>query len=225
MMWPMMTWRSFVIGYRALFAALTVVAIVTQYRHSSGLENFNPVNFFSYFTILGNIFAVVVFAYGAYRLFSGNDTASHVYDRLRGANTLYMAVVGIVFALLLSGVTAQLDSNVRWVNTVVHYVMPVVVVADWFLVPPQTRLTFRDVLWWMTIPLLYLVYSLIRGPVADWYPYPFLDAETLGYGRIVRTSITIAIGTALGGYAIVALANELRSRQWSLGPLGHTASS
>ncbi|MGH2602444.1 MAG: Pr6Pr family membrane protein [Dehalococcoidia bacterium] len=213
------------IGYRALFAALTVVAIIVQFIRSAEVPDFDPVNYFSYFTILGNSFAAIVLAYGAYRLLSGNDTASHTYDRLRGANALYMAIIGVVFALLLSGTVTQMDSTIRWVNTVVHYVMPVVVVADWFLVPTQTRLTFRDVLWWMAIPLLYLAYTLIRGPVVDWYPYPFVDAQTLGYGRVIRTCITIAIGTALAGYAIVALANELRSRQWSLGPLSRSASS
>jgi hypothetical protein len=220
-----MTGRQlFMTGYRLLFAALTVAAIITQFVRSSDLPTFNPVNFFSYFTIWGNLFATAVFAYGAYRLALKNDPPSATYNRLRGANTLYMAVVGIVFALLLSGVQAQLDSNIRWVNTVLHYIMPVVVVADWIFEPPELQLAFRDALLWLIVPLIYLGYSLLRGPAADWYPYPFLDVQLHGYDRVLRTCGVIAIGATVAGYAIVALGNELRSRRRPAVTLGRSVS-
>ena len=60
---------------------------------------------------------------------------------------------------------------------VLHRLMPVVMALDWLLAPPSRRLAFRQCLWWMIYPLLYLVYSLIRGPIVDWYPYPFLDPD------------------------------------------------
>jgi hypothetical protein len=53
------------------------------------------------------------------------------------------------------------------VNTVVHQVMPVVIVLDWLFVPPVRPLPVRRVLWWLVFPLLYLAYTMIRGPLAD----------------------------------------------------------
>jgi hypothetical protein len=163
-------------------------------------------------------------AYGAYRLALTSDSTSSGYDRLRGANTLYVALIGFVFSLLLSGLQAQLDSNIRWVNSVLHYIMPVVVVADRILIPPRTQLMFRDALLWLIAPAAYLGYSLIRGAATEWYPYPFLDAQALGYDRVLRTCIVIAAGTALAGYAIVALGNEMRSKNWTIGAMVRPAS-
>lgn len=42
-------------------------------------------------------------------------------------------------------------------------------------------------------PLAFLVYTLIRGPLAHWYPYPFLDPSHGGYGRVVIYSGAIAL--------------------------------
>jgi hypothetical protein len=33
-------------------------------------------------------------------------------------------------------------------------------------------------------PLLWIVYTFAHGAATGWYPYPFLDAHTHGYGRI-----------------------------------------
>jgi hypothetical protein len=39
-----------------------------------------------------------------------------------------------------------------------------------------------------------MLYSLIRGPIADWYPYPFLNPdENEGYLGVATTPITITI--------------------------------
>ena len=51
--------------YRLGFGALGLAAIVTQLADLAGRGVLNPVNFFSYFTILSNTFAVVVLFAGA----------------------------------------------------------------------------------------------------------------------------------------------------------------
>lgn len=89
-----------------------------------------------------------------------------------------MAIVGIVFTALLRH--EDLGSLLPWVNTVLHYVMPVAVVLDWLYQPPRTALSFRQTLLWLIFPLVYLSYVLIRGSIVDWYPYPFLNPANVG---------------------------------------------
>ena len=36
------------------------------------------------------------------------------------------------------------------------------------------------------------VYTLVRGEIVDWYPYPFLDAGKHGYGSVALTCLAIA---------------------------------
>jgi len=89
---------------------------------------------------------------------------------LRGAASLYMAITGIVFSVLLAGLDVELTA-VPWDNTVLHYIMPVVVVADWVIDLPGTRIAFKSALVWLAFPLTYVAYSLIRGHLTGWYPY------------------------------------------------------
>jgi hypothetical protein len=103
------------------------------------------------------------------------------------------------------------DTALAWVNTVVHQLMPIAVIADWLLDPPRHWISFRDSLAWLAYPLGWTAYTLPRGPIAGWYPYPFLDPANGGYGSVALYVVAIlvfgaalcwlvsAVGTALGG--------------------------
>ena len=104
-----------------------------------------------------------------------------------------MVVTGIVFSVLLSGLPADVLTAVPWDNVVLHYLVPVWFALDWLLAPPTPPVPFRTALPWLLYPLAYVTYSLVRGPVVDWYPYPFLDPANDGYGAVAVTSVGIAV--------------------------------
>jgi len=190
---------------RALLGALTLVAIGVQLVAASRVAGFHFANFFGYFTILSNAFAAAVLLYAA-----ANVGPPHRLDVVRGAATVYLALVGIVFTLLL----ANLESNVvPWVNAVVHYLMPVAIVADWALNPPNSRLTAREALSWLAIPLSYVAYTLIRGSVVHWYPYPFLDVGAIGLVAMSAYVVGIFVITAFLAFGVRAVGNALRERR------------
>ena len=43
---------------------------------------------------------------------------------------------------------------------------------------------WTSALWWLLVPLTFFAYSLIRGAIVDWYPYPFIDVGLHGYGKV-----------------------------------------
>lgn len=48
------------------------------------------------------------------------------------------------------------------------------------------------VLDWLIIPLLYSGYSIIRGAISGWYPYPFFNpAQSGSYGGVARYGLVI----------------------------------
>jgi hypothetical protein len=116
---------------------------------------------------------------------------------------LYMAITGVVFALLLSGLQQELQTSLEWVNFVVHKLMPVVLVADWLIDPSRHRLPRWTVLAWLAYPLARLGYTLVRGEAVDWYPYPFVDVSELGYGGVLGRSVVLAIGFGLAGATLL----------------------
>jgi CDP-diglyceride synthetase len=128
--------RYLVIFLRLFFGLLTFTAIIVQIIHVVDLHAFNPVNFFSYFTNLSNIFAGFVLVASAMYL-AGSRKPSATDDLVRGAVTMYMVITGVVYSLLLSGY--ELGHLLPWVNIVLHYIMPIVVLADWLCQPQRTK--------------------------------------------------------------------------------------
>jgi hypothetical protein len=63
--------------------------------------------------------------------------------------------------------------------------MPVAVMADWLIAPPHGPLPFRRVtLPFLIPPLTWTAFTLVRGALDGWYPYPFLNPANGGYGTV-----------------------------------------
>jgi hypothetical protein len=191
--------------YRAA-GALAILAAV-GYQQGKGLAagNWHTANYFSYFTILSNLFAAGILLAGALR---GSGPRSETVDMLRGAAVMYMLTTGLVYAVLLSGGKV----STPWVNAVHHKIMPLVMIADWVIDPPQTRLQLRRTLLWLSFPLVYILYTLIRGSIVNWYPYFFVNPHHSG-GYLAVTAGCLAIG--LGMICLIALITWAGNRRAS----------
>jgi hypothetical protein len=186
---------------RVFFAGVALVAIATQLMSLAGQGTLDPVNYFSYFTIDSNLIAAAVLIVGAVRW----NRPSGAFDLVRGAAVVYMSITGIVFTLLLSN--TDVDTAIRWVNTVVHELMPLVLLADWLVTPPSAKLQLRQGLLWLSFPLVWIVYTIIRGAIVDRYPYPFLDPVNGGYGSVAVYCIAILVAMIVVSAITVGLAN------------------
>jgi hypothetical protein len=72
----------------------------------------------------------------------------------------------------------------------------------WLLYGPRPRVSARVVLWALTWPALYLAYTLIAGAISGWYPYPFLDAASNGYPRVlINAVLVVAVFAAVGSFS------------------------
>jgi hypothetical protein len=210
-----MTRRGAIVGsYRLALASLALAAIVYELVSGLGEPHWSTTDDFSYFTQLSNLFAIVVFLAGglsaigllpAVRRFGG-------FESLRGAAVLYMLTTGIVYAVLLSGH----HNSIPWVNTVLHRVMPLAVALDWLIDPPHTPLQpRRAVLAWMAFPVLYIAYTLVRGPLAHWYPYFFVNpAHAGGYLFVAVSAIAIGLGQIAMGLAIAYVGRVRAARRY-----------
>lgn len=162
-------------------------------------------NFFSFFTIIANAIGAFAFVYAA-----RSRRPSLACDRLRGAATLYLLIVGVLYALLLTGVES---SMIPWVNVVLHVVSPIAVVVDWILDPPINRLSSKDGVAWLAVPALYLAYTFLRGAGGGWYPYPFLDPRPIGTPSVIAYCSGMCVFAALVAQAVIGVGNALRTRR------------
>jgi hypothetical protein len=162
-------------------------------------------NVFSFFTIQSNILAVAAL-FGLVLVPRPRRTAQ--FDGARSAVVLHITITGVVFAPLLAGLQEELHTTTPWVDFVVHRLMPIALVTDWFLDPPRHRLPRWALLAWLAYPLAWLAYTLVRGASDDWYPYPFVDVSELGYGGVLARSIGLAVGFAALGSVVLWLGNR-----------------
>lgn len=198
-------YRVFLISYKTVFGLAGIGAVINEVVLLAARGTLVPANFFSYFTIQSNVIAGFSLLVSAYVLVVRRPFRG--LDALRGGATLYIALTGVVFSLLLAGPDLSSLTAVPIDNTILHYLMPVVLVADWLLDRPATVIRKRTVALWLVYPLAYLAYSLIRGPIVGWYPYPFVDPTRTGYGPVAVTCSIITAGVVAAGFAV---------RAWSL---------
>lgn len=200
--------RAILVAKRLFFGTLALTAVGLQALRSHTAGALDPVNFMSFFTNLSNIFAGVVFIISAIYL-AKSRRASTTDDIIRGAATLYMTVTGIVYVTLLTG--EDLGLLMPWVNIVTHIIMPLVVLADWVYQPPRTKYTIKQAIWWLAFPMIYLVYSLVRGAQVGWYPYPFLNPDKVGgYGGVAAYCIVILVAFVGIGLVLRLIAGKLK---------------
>lgn len=197
---------------RLALASLLAVALTAQYIIGSTDSGLTGVNFFSYFTVLSNAGAVVVLTMLAAR--PGRD-GSVPFAIFRGAVTVYMAVTGLVYAVVLYPQLADVAVPEPWIDLCIHVVGPVLVVADWIYDSPPVEIPGSSLAIWLAFPAVYLAYSLIRGPIADWYPYPFLDPATGGWDAVAFWSLVVLAVILAFSYAFQWWSNR-RQRETAL---------
>ena len=151
---------ALIIG-KVLFAFLGFSALVTEVATLVARGRFQAGDFFSYFTVEANTLAVISLMVSAFALATG--WRSRRLDGFRGAVTLYMTTTIVIFIVLLSGYPASELTAVPWDNTVLHYIMPIAVIVDWLIGDRIEPIRYRSALVWLSFPLAYLGYSLIRG--------------------------------------------------------------
>ena len=190
------------------FGVLTLTAIAVNLANAfDEVPGFVVLNFFSYFTNLSNILAAVVLIAGAVA-----QPRSARWEAIRGLATFAMVVTGIVYLVLLTG--EPLGVTDPWINTVIHRVMPVVMLADWLLLPPRRRIERATALLWLLYPLGYAAYTLVRGPLAgDFYPYPFIDpTRDGGSAQVALNCVALALAMAAIALLVAWAGNARRGR-------------
>ena len=168
-----------------------VISAITAANNSGG--HFHPAaaraaNAFAFFTIQSNLLAGLGSLLLALR--PERDSQSFAVLRLTGVTAI--TVTGVVFHAVLAR-TLDLAGWDALGNELVHTVVPIMTVVGWLAVGPRRIVTARTVWLSLIFPLCWLAFTLIRGAIAHWYPYPFIDVTTLGYFRAAVNCVWVAL--------------------------------
>ena len=156
--------------------------------------------FFSYFTILTNLLAALVFVgIGLGRAVSAS--------RLTGV-TGYMLVVGIIHYFFLRGLR-EIEGAERVADEFLHVVLPLGCLVYWIFWVEKGGLRWRSALGWLGYPIGYILWIIIVGALTGFYPYPFADVNKLGYARALGNGGMILIGFWVVFMVLILLGRKL----------------
>ncbi len=160
-------------------------------------------------------------------------TSDPAAPRLRGAVTLWIMITMLVSHFVnnhgenpLPGLVDP-DPATALVNRstfLLHYVLPLMVLADWLAFGPRRVTRWSDLPLWLIWPTAYVVLSVFRAfafPTAEnRYPYGFLDPTEGGYGSVVIGVLRLAVGITLLGALLIGVDRLLGRRSVSAAGTG-----
>lgn len=168
------------------------------------------VRFFSFYTILTNILVAICFTFLWLKQKSrwGNFFSQ---QKTLTAITVYISIVAIVYNLILRS-TWNPQGLHRVVDELLHVITPIIFILYWFLFAPKAALQLKNIFPWLIYPLVYLLYILLRGAFAKYYPYPFINVNALGYSKVFLNSMVLCIAFLVVSLLFVAIAKMMSSK-------------
>ena len=163
--------------------------------------------FVSYFTVLSNLLVLgcsVVLA---------RDPA---HDGLRWRVVRMATMVGITVTAVVHWFFLRpilhLTGSSYVVDKLLHVVVPLLAVAVWVAAGPRGQAARPQVLGALLWPLAWGAFTVVRGSITGWWPYPFMDVGSLGWARVLLNLAGVAVLFGACGAVVVAVDRWLGSR-------------
>ncbi|MEO6050507.1 MAG: Pr6Pr family membrane protein [Pyrinomonadaceae bacterium] len=207
--------RMFMVLVAAIGWAGLVIQFYVTFTHPN-LVNAMPgervARFFDFFTILTNLLVAVSLTISLLlpesvlgRFLSTNNA--------RSAIALYIALVGVTYNILLRGTHAVDGWTGLAANEITHVIVPVLYIVFWLFFVPKGGLTWKNPIWWLIYPLLYLPYAFIRGATTGLYAYYFIDVGQLGIPAVMFNVATLLVVFLVIGEIVVGIDKLMGSKK------------
>ncbi len=201
-------------GWFVVTAVLVLAAVAIQVPLSAAVDSgyfstplYRGLNVFAFFTIQSNLLVA------SSALLSALDPERDTVARrvLRLTSLVAITVTGVVYHSVLAGLV-ELSGWGYLADRLVHTVVPILAVLGWVLFGPRRRTGWRVVLLSAVFPVMWLVFTLVRGPlVGGFWPYPFVDVDELGWAQVLLNCGGVAV-LFLGLAAVAHITDGLLSR-------------
>ncbi len=202
--------------YVAVTALTRWVTLIVQlyltitFSLENGLTFFEGlIKYFSYFTILTNLLVAICMT-SLWLSPQSNSGKFFSNPVVKAAVAVYILMVGIIYNLLLRQIWNPRGMAMS-ADEFLHVIIPVLFLLYWFIFVPKGHLKWIHPLYWLLYPVIYIIYSLIRGEFSGLYPYPFVDVNLLGYKQVFINTALILAGFVITGLVFVSI-----DRLWSV---------
>ena len=189
--------RDTQIVFQSMYCAIGIIGIIA----STGFfeYDFNS-NFAIYFTNFSNYFCIgVMFAALVQTLKKKENSYVAINPLVKFTGVMSILLTGLVYNIMLAPTYDPIE-NFQPNSVILHIVLPIMFVADWFLFYERKKLKWFYPLLTTVSPLGYVAFIYIRGAILEYdtqnhliYPYFFLNTETEGITGAIKWILLLTI--------------------------------
>ncbi|MEO8447232.1 MAG: Pr6Pr family membrane protein [bacterium] len=190
-----------IIGWTALLLQFYVSITVLMQVGSSFFGA--AIKYLSYFTILTNLLVTLCLSF----LWLKPCSMPGIFfsrPLVKTALAVYILIVGIIYSAML-----RHQWNPQGIGLVadelLHDVMPLLFLFYWITFVPKNSFKWTDAFKFLVYPLVYIVYSVIRGGITGDYPYWFANVGVLGIQTVFMYTIFILVAFVFVGLIFILI--------------------
>jgi hypothetical protein len=94
---------------------------------------------------------------------------------MRGVNVATLVGMSVLFLGIYGPVVITDPAQLNPTSVLLHVVIPALAVIEWIVFPPERRPALRGVFLVMVFPVLWFIFTNVRGAFTGRYVYEFLD--------------------------------------------------
>lgn len=202
---------------------ITAIALCGLLIHSGIFRKALRTDMFYYYTNLSNLLVLIYFLLRSVGRAAGWNAGWLYSDVSFFAVTMSILLTFLIFHFLLApNMKKQSEDNAEFHyltsidNYIVHYAVPLMTFADWVIFGKTHPLSYSCAITWTVIPLIYTVFSLIRGSIgkeipgsSSRFPYYFIDPDKQGWKRVCINVVIILFLFILIGLLLLWLHKQI----------------
>ncbi|MBS9335271.1 Pr6Pr family membrane protein [Fructobacillus sp. M1-13] len=193
-------------SYRTLLVIVGIIGVLVE-------TNLEPAKFL-YYTIMSNILCILYFAYLLVKKQGYNPN-------VKGAVTLAITVTMLIYWCILAPHSFNMKTFADYAGTfLAHLIVPMMVILDWLFFDQKGGFSKKAPIYWLIIPLVYYVFTLIAAQfkvvyplTGAHYPYFFIDSEAIGWAAVAGYVSGLVLFFLILGYLFVLLDHKLAKRK------------
>lgn len=191
------------IWFGALTSLLTItitVNIVLSAQDKTGPFDTalaRAINTLCYFTIWTNILVAAVSLVFVIK----PKLDSRLIRVLQLDSFVCIIIVGVVYYKMIAP-TDTLHGLEIQVNLILHAISPILFIIGWLIFMPHDNPNIKTVLLALIYPIVWTIFSLIRGAIIHYYPYSFMEVRDIGYsGALMNMNVLTVVFISLFFFA------------------------
>lgn len=204
--------RPLSVLFKLMLCTAAGLGILIQVGVFSGELKWSMLN---YYTLMSNVLCALYFFFAMLYEWNGGDT---LLPTLKGAVVTGITITGLVYHFVLAG-SFKTQETLSLASLLLHYVVPAMAVTDWLVFSAKGNYRIASPFLWLLLPDGYFLYAVIRvalgatlGYDGNRYPYPFLNADALGWGRVIANGLALNLFFLLLGFLFVILDNVMAKK-------------